>query len=189
MPEAPKPDHVVVPLTKGKVALLSPEDADLARFFWQAKRDKKTFYAARTVAGADGRRREQKLHRAVAARMGVDIVGTQIDHANGDGLDNRRENIRRATPQQNASNRGRFRNNSSGYKGVSFCKRLQKWQAYIRVRRLQKHLGFFAELLEAALAYDRAARKHFGAFAQTNYPAFAAGEGEAANTNVKEPPQ
>ena len=104
-----------------------------------------------------------------------------VDHANGDGLDNRRVNLRLASMTENARNQ-RVRLHSSQYKGVSAFRRTHRWTAAI-------HLGYFLTERAAAEAYDDAARRLFGEFARCNFPAVAAcfrplqrhpGEGGAA---------
>ena len=96
-------------------------------------------------------------------------LGMQVDHINGDRLDNRRENLRIVTNWQNQMNRGMTINNSSGYKGVRL-RRSGKWEAQIRVNKKAIFLGRFYDKLDAAHAYDDAAKKYFGEFARLNFP-------------------
>jgi hypothetical protein len=93
--------------------------------------------------------------------------GKCIDHANGNGLDNRRANLRFATPAQNAWNTRR-KVSASGYKGVYFSK-ANKFGAAIRCNKKRIHLGCFDSPVDAAKAYDKAAKKYHGQFAQTNF--------------------
>jgi hypothetical protein len=90
-----------------------------------------------------------------------------IDHRDGDATNNRWSNLRRASASQNGANRGRSRQNSSGYKGVSLCRRSGRWEAYIRKKRRRMHLGTFDTPEAAHDAYVAAARKLFGEFART----------------------
>ena len=108
--------------------------------------------------------------------------GHVVDHINGNGLDNRRINLRIATPQQNAWNHPKAKRQtlvSSRYKGVSFrppqkaARRYSNihrlWRAAITVNGKRHILGQFASELEAALVYDQAATEHFGEFARLNF--------------------
>lgn len=94
--------------------------------------------------------------------------GYEVDHINGNGLDNRRCNLRIATPSQNRMNRGKQRNNTSGYKGVYWNKDCKKWLASITIVNKQKHLGLFTEIKDAARAYNKAAIDYFGEYAIIN---------------------
>lgn len=95
----------------------------------------------------------------------------KVDHKNGDGLDNRRSNLRVCTQQQNTFNQKLSKTNTSGYKGVCYSpygKRLKRWVAKINKDGKQKHLGYFLTAKEAALAYNVSAKDLFGEFAQLN---------------------
>jgi hypothetical protein len=103
--------------------------------------------------------------------------GMQVDHINGDGLDNRRANIRLATISQNLANQpSRLvwskRATTSRYKGVTLFSRPRSkpWRATISVNRKQVSLGYFLFEEEAAKAYDEAAKLYYGDFAQLNFP-------------------
>ncbi len=91
-----------------------------------------------------------------------------VDHINGDRLDNRRENLRACSCSQNLANRGKNKNNTSGFKGVTWSKSSKKWQAQLKLGGKMKYLGVFDVPKDAALAYDRAAVLYFGEFAKTN---------------------
>lgn len=93
--------------------------------------------------------------------------GVYVDHINRNPLDNRRKNLRFATQSQNMANQGLAKHNSSGYKGVSFHKAAQKWQAYIECGK-KIHIGCFADRHEAAHIYNQVAIQVFGDFAQLN---------------------
>jgi hypothetical protein len=92
----------------------------------------------------------------------------QIDHINNISDDDRWENLREVTKQQNQQNRGKQKINTSGYKGVYWHNKNKKWYAQIGINRKNIHLGFFDDLKEAALAYNYAASQHFGPYARLN---------------------
>ena len=103
------------------------------------------------------------LHREIALRMfgGEALKGKQVDHIDRNPLNNSRQNLRLATHKQNARNRSKQRNNTSGVPGVHWNKRAQKWHAGIA----HKHLGLFATKKAAAEARKKAEREHWGEFA------------------------
>jgi AP2 domain/HNH endonuclease len=93
-----------------------------------------------------------------------------VDHINGNGLDNRRTNLRPATSAENARNRRSQRGSSSPYKGVSWIRSRRNWRANLRVGDRLIHLGSYTDPADAARAYDAAALKYFGEFARLNFP-------------------
>lgn len=102
----------------------------------------------------------------------IDIPpGLFPDHINHNGLDNRKANVRPVTRAQNVWNRRKFkRPTRSKYKGVDWAIDMKRWRARIRVNGRRIYLGSFSDELEAAKAYDRAARKYHGQFAALNFP-------------------
>jgi hypothetical protein len=96
--------------------------------------------------------------------------GILVDHQNGNGLDNRRVNLRLATYSQNNINRPKKANTSSKYRGVCFEKSCQEWGAFMRINGRQTRLGRFKNEIDAAKAYDKAARKYHKEFARLNFP-------------------
>jgi len=151
-----------IPLTKGKFVIVDASDYEwLSRFTWHATLRP---YAARRECAEVGNRKIVMMHRQI---LGIEDSSCYADHINGNGLDNRRCNIRIATPIQNAGNRGKNKNNSSGYKGVSWCKATGKWQAGISINRKRINLGTtFTTPEDAHEAYKQAAIRHFGEFAR-----------------------
>jgi hypothetical protein len=95
--------------------------------------------------------------------------GNMWDHRNGNVCDNRRENLRLASEAQNSRNRRKISSARHRFKGV--WKKANHWEAYICIDGKRTYLGCFATEQEAAEAYDRAARQHYGEFACVNFPA------------------
>ncbi len=156
---------VKVPLTRGCLAIVDECDArDVLRFKWYATPGRRAgvMYAARTFGG-------RKSKRTIT--MQKFITGyAMTDHINGDGLDNRRCNLRPASPAENHHNVFMYPNNTTGFKGVSFDKQTLRWAANIKVDGVQIWLGRHDSPEAAALAYDNAAREHHGEFARLNFP-------------------
>lgn len=153
-----------IPLSRGLVALVNEIDYErvIAVGKWYANPSGSTFYA---------RKNFWRGGRCLSIRMHNLITGLRyVDHANGNGLDNRRSNLRAASDTQNAQNRGLRSDNSSGFKGVSWHARGQYWTACIGDGVKQRYLGHFNDREEAARAYDAAAVQLFGEFARTNFP-------------------
>ena len=163
------PSVIQISLTRGFIATVSPIDADLLEFKWLSTSDK---YAMRFVRTRPNQTKQKHIimHRVILERMmGRTLSKDEIvDHINGDKLDNTRENLRLANKSQNNSNRGKSNNNTSGYKGVYWHKAGQKWGASIGVNNKNKHLGLFESIEKAVHAYNEAAIKYHGEFAQLN---------------------
>ena len=94
--------------------------------------------------------------------------GLEVDHRNGDGLDNRRENLRVCTHAENMQNRAQHRNNTSGVTGVYWHRHRNKWAVQLRVNGKKVSLGHFSEMEEAKRVRDDAARRYHGEFARLN---------------------
>jgi len=106
-----------------------------------------------------------KLHKVIMPSSGQK---EDIDHVNGDRMDNRKENLRPCTRAQNNMNKHGNKRNTSGYKGVSWCKRDRKWVANIFYNRKHIFLGRFKNIHDAARAYNAKATELFGEFAHLN---------------------
>lgn len=102
--------------------------------------------------------------------MGKAPQGLVIDHINGNRLDNRKKNLRFVTMQQNCFNSAKKRagRTSSRYKGVHHRKERNKWVAYISIKRKKTFLGSFNTEIEAARAYNEAAKREYGEYARLN---------------------
>lgn len=153
--------------TGNKVAIVDDEDSDLIKLKWQAvKRPRsKTHYAQTGITKP--RHTTIAMHRIILSRVLERSLlrHEQVDHINGNGLDNRRCNLRLANQSNNASNVAIKSNNTSGYKGVSRYSH-SKWRAQIVVNQKYIHLGIFDTAEEAHKAYCEAAKLHFGNFAK-----------------------
>lgn len=148
-------------LPDGLVALVDDEDTELVgKYKWVSRRERcgRTFYVQRNVILEDGRRTTQQLHQLIMGAVGV-------DHINRNGLDNRRSNLRLATPSQNAANSGP---RSGSYKGVT--QRQARWRAQIRIDGHNMQIGTYDTPEDAARAYDARAFAAWGEFAYLNFP-------------------
>ncbi len=148
-------------LNKGARAVVDDKDYDaLSKFTWFLS---DTGYAVST------RWKDNKAHRV---RMHREVYGKTkakyMDHINGNKLDNRRENLRECSNSENMRNRPAPSNNTSGYKGVFFCKQKGKYVAKIKLNYKENHLGTFSSKEEAAVAYNEGAKRLFGPFAWVN---------------------
>lgn len=160
-------DTVRLMLTRGKAALIDAVDADLALLNWCASPCRHKWYASHV---SRPRRRTVYLHREIAARFCGDISDKEIDHVDGDGLNCRRSNLRPCTRGQNLCNRGKQKNNSSGFKGVFRYRKNGQWFAQIRVSGRVVRLGSFPSPGLASEAYQRAASFYHGEFAFKSTP-------------------
>lgn len=152
-----------IPLSRGKVALVSDADYErAAQYKWSAvDKDGKSWYARRVIT-QDGKQFNVFLHRFI---MGVPD-GIKIDHKDRDGLNCQRDNLRIATATQNSYNTGP--RNATGLKGV-FKTANNRYASSIMRNSVQVHLGTYDTAEEAGAMYDAAAVKIQGEFAYTNF--------------------
>lgn len=156
---------VVIPLTKGKFALIDLADFPKVKDYrWSASYNEPRWYAKRGARYGNGKSRIIAMHHSVLPQK----VGVEVDHRFGDGLDNRRRNLRYATHSQNMNNRTVGYNPASGFRGVR--ERISGWQAGISENRKRVYLGIFPTAREAAIAYDAKAKELHGEFACLNFP-------------------
>lgn len=160
-----------IPLAQGYTVIVDDEDHSLVRQYawWAHKDQKKTdlVYVHGWIPNPDNpsKGRTVCLHRFL---LGVlDKPAVKVDHKNGNGLDNRRANLRLTNAAGNSRNR-RYTSNKSGYKGVVMHS-VGCYEARIRVNGHRLYLGCYKTAREAAQVYDNAARKHHGEFACPNF--------------------
>jgi hypothetical protein len=153
-------DIAYVPLTQGYEAIIDVADVPLvAPFNWCATVCSRTIYAVREDRTGE-KPKKVYMHRVIMAAP----TDLQVDHKSGNGIDNRRVNLRLATQSQNLKNCRKPSNNKSGHKGVSFFKRDGNWRAYISVDGVRRHLGYFHSIDDAAAAYREASKCMHGEF-------------------------
>lgn len=152
-------------LTQNKVALVDDSDYEpLNAVKWYAIfLNRERWYARRKLPRDGGPAKTLDMHRVLIPNV------SEVDHKNGDGLDNRRDNLRAATRAQNMANSRKRSGGSSQFKGVSWGKRDSIWQAKITKAGKCFYLGNFVLEKDAAMAYDAAAREYFGEFANINF--------------------
>lgn len=157
-------DIAYVPLTKGFEAVIDVDDVPLVSMFnWHARvKPGASSYAAFRIVRPDGVRADILMHRLIAQTP--DHLDT--DHRDGNGLNNRRSNLRNATKSQNMHNARQRVDNSSGYKGVCWHKKKSKWVARIRLNGRQHHLGYFSTPQDAHEAYRQASDRMHGEFSR-----------------------
>ena len=154
-----------IQLTAGGIALVDDEDFErvTAEGGWYASESLNTFYARRVYHLGGRSYTTRNMHNFITGL-------SYVDHINGDGLDNRRANLRPATASQNQANQRKRRDNTSGFRGVQWHAPGKRWRAVIRVKGKLHSLGYYQTPEEAALAYDVAAIKFFGEYASPNFP-------------------
>lgn len=151
-----------IKLTQGKVTLVDDEDFEwLNQWRWHASRGWLTFYVKRKEKD-----KSIYMHRLILNAP----KDKAVDHADRNGLNNQRENLRICSDTQNQANRRTQSNSKSGYKGVFLRKEggKRRWRAIIYMSGRRFYIGYFKSAEEAAVAYNQAATKIFGEFAHLN---------------------
>lgn len=135
------------------------DDADfdfLNQFKWSVLQG----YAVRNSPTKNGKRGVVRMHRLL---MGLEVYNPmEVDHINNIRFDNRKKNLRVVNMKTNLYKKLKYKNNTSGFKGVWFVAGLNKWRARIRKDTKSIHIGYFKNKKDAALAYNRKARSLFG---------------------------
>ena len=149
-------DHMRCTMKNGASFIFDIEDMEVVQSHtWSVARG----HVRTTIDG-----RSVYLHQLLLGRS----RDREIDHINGDKMDNRRCNLRPVTHAQNNQNKGLRRDSTTGYKGVCFDKRSGKYLAYINANGKRTYLGLFDDKLSAAYAYDTAALQLHGEYARPN---------------------
>ncbi len=151
---------IEIPLTKGKTTFVDDDDHELVSAFkWHAWNANGKYWYAKGMKGL-------LLHRLI-----MHFPSGFVDHKNGNGLDNRKENLRLVSRAQNMMNSAVVIGTFSGFKGVHYEKHKKNpWRARIKVNGKFLSLGSFATSEAAAFAFDEAARQYQGEFASLNFP-------------------
>jgi hypothetical protein len=152
-----------IPLSQGLFAVIDDADAPLvAGYKWSAERssDGRRYYAVRNDGG-----RLVRMHRVIMGNP-----RGKVDHADADGLNNSRSNLRLATTAQNGANNRLASNNTSGFRGVSWNKAHRKWQVGIECNGKRHAKCWIDTAEEAARIYDTMARELHGEYARLNFP-------------------
>ena len=180
--------YIVVPdISAGEVQKLLRYEPETGRLFWLPRAGVDGFDAqslsafsqyvgkeAFTASMSNGykcgriRRKTFLAHRVIWAIQTGAWPKEEIDHINMDKGDNRWGNLREATHAQNNQNKPIGAANTSGFKGVSWNNKAQKWQATIKLNTVMTHLGMFNDKTDAALAYQQASREMHGEFGRAS---------------------
>ena len=150
-----------IQISKDHSAIIDDDDTIVVnKYNWHIKPGRQTVYAETSVwLSKEKRVSTISMHRLI---LGLRIGDKrQVDHVDGNGLNNSKSNLRIASSKQNAHNRPSQNGSISRYKGVTFHKRIKKWHAYIRVDNKLLHLGYHESEDCAAIAYNNAALKYF----------------------------
>ena len=148
-----------IPLSQGKVAMVDDGDYNLVSVHtWHTFRAHKSWYArsSQTIY----------MHRLIMAAP----EGLEVAHIDGDGLNNRRDNLRLVTRMQNLANQRINTANTSGYRGVTWHKRRMQWMAQTKHLGKHIHFGYHDNLVDAAVAYDKGMRAIHGPHCHSNFP-------------------
>lgn len=149
-----------IKLTQNKTALVDNDDfEELNKFKWYANRHGNTFYAVRSLANGSKR----LMHRCILNTP----TSNETDHKDGNGLNNQRKNLRICNHSENQQNKGKNINNTSGFKGISWCQRNKKWLVRLSVNGTRLYLGHFKQKIKAYQAYVEACIKYHGNFSKT----------------------
>lgn len=171
---------IEIPLKNGGFSLIDKEDHKKVVYLdedypyqkrttreWFIKKDTECIrYAVANIRIAKNKWTRIRMHRLI---LGITDPRIMIDHVNGNGLDNRKSNLRICSQAQNIANSRKIdKKSTSRFKGVCWCKRLGKWEVTISKNYKQTYVGIFDSEIKAAKAYNKKAREIFGRFACLN---------------------
>lgn len=160
-----------IPLSGGKeFALVDEADFEyLNQWKWKLSsgRAVRTKHVGTVGDWRNGKRKDVTIHMH---RLVMDAPeGLEVDHIDGNPLNNQKSNLRLCSHEENRRNNKMYASNKSGFKGVSYSARHDKWITYIRFMNKSYNLGIFSDRIEAALEYDNVARQLFGEYARVNF--------------------
>jgi len=161
-----------IPLTQGYVALVDDEDYDrVMQFKWHVDIEKRpgksrpdVLYARRSYKVGGKKVRCERMHHFILGSR------ERVDHADLNGLNNQRSNLRHVSASQNCANRRKSQYSRSQYKGVSYVSERGNWRVVVGHHGKSIHVGCFRDEEEAARAYDERALAIHGEFARLNFP-------------------
>jgi hypothetical protein len=154
-----------IKLTQGKVALVDDEDYEyLNQFKWFTNNINGYFYAGRQITVSKNKQTIIYMHRIIMKPE----KGTVIDHLDGNTLNNQKNNLRICTHAENMRNSKINKNNKSGYKGVVYQINSNNYKAQIKFNNKTINIGSYIDPIDAARAYNAAALKYHGEFANLN---------------------
>lgn len=155
-----------IQLTQGKVALVDDADFEyLNQWKWCVNNCNGKLYAVRNIKIKKSKYKKIYMHRLIINNNDSKM---HTDHCNNNTLDNRKINLRICSNSENLMNQNVHVNNKSGYKGVYFNKKTNRYHVYISINKKQERIGTFINIIDAIKSYNEAAIKHHGKFANLN---------------------
>ena len=157
--------YAIVELSQGQVTFVDIEDLPIiAEYQWSASwnPDRKSYYATANIRLPSGKKTSIRLNRLVMNAKHPFVV----DHINTLTLDNRKSNLRICTKSENAMNRGKQSNNTTGHKGICFSKSRNKYVVNIKKDGKSKYIGGYENYDDAVIAHELALEKMHGDFSR-----------------------
>jgi hypothetical protein len=152
-----------IKLTQGKIALVDDDDFEwLNQWKWHYSKTKTSSCVRRSV----WKNPDERMHRLIMGLKSSDK--REVDHINGNPLDNRRENLRICNKAQNQWNAKIRKDNKTGFRGVRYRPEIDKYISQIKLNKQCYYLGCYSNKIDAAIAYNNFAIKHRGSFAKIN---------------------